>query len=267
MSDRVASIALSLLFLTCTIPIVVVLTWFARHGLTMSQLGLAAPMNEVLKDFVGPVATIIAAITAAGVAFLFGRAQRDIAKAQADTAAQMLHVSQQHVVLDLFDRRWAIVADLKSAIRAISRSGRVDPDSERTFLAATDRAAFLFGSEVTDYLDAVAFAMVRLSSAADDLNSANLELVHRAAAERRDKAFEMISNFHREFGSLVAPYMAMAMQLPADECSAMPFRFDPADQPRPTTAAIQLDKHEGASSNGEKLGSKAERVPGRTIVP
>lgn len=47
--------------------------------------------------------------------------QRDIAKAQADTAAQMLRVSQQHVVLDLFDRRWAIVAALKSAIRAISR--------------------------------------------------------------------------------------------------------------------------------------------------
>ena len=67
--------------------------------------------------------------------------------------------------------------------------------------------------------------MVRLSSAADDLNSANLELVHRAAAERRDKAFEMISNFHREFGSLVAPYMAMAMQLPADVRSdAPPFR-------------------------------------------
>jgi type IV secretory pathway VirB2 component (pilin) len=232
MSDRVASIALSVLVLACTILTVVVFTWFAQHGLTMPQLGLASPMYEVFKDFAGSVATIIAAITVGGVAFLFGRAQRDIAKAQADTAAQMLRISQQHVVLDLFDRRWAIVADLKSAIREISRSGRVDPDSERTFLAATDRAAFLFGSDVTDYLDAVAFAMVRHSSAANDLNSANLELVHRAAAERRDRAFEMISNFHREFGSLAAPYMAMAMQLPADECAAMSHRFDPTDQQR-----------------------------------
>jgi hypothetical protein len=45
-------------------------------------------MYEFLKDFAGPVATIIASIAAAGITFYFASRQARIAQQQADTARQ-----------------------------------------------------------------------------------------------------------------------------------------------------------------------------------
>lgn len=112
----------------------------------------------MLKDFAGPVATIIAATVAAYFAYRFGSAHA--------------HNAQQTLVLSLFDKRWEVANELRSAMAAIGRTGRVDPDSQRSFLMAAHRARFLFGPEVTHYLENVRSAMVEHGTATDILTQA-----------------------------------------------------------------------------------------------
>ena len=59
-------------------------------------------MYSVIKDFAGPVATVIAAAAASYVAYHFSRAQLD--------------ATNKRLVLDLFDRRWEVVQELRVAI-------------------------------------------------------------------------------------------------------------------------------------------------------
>ena len=66
--------------------------WFSTH-------------YEMLKDFAGPIATVIAAFTAAGIAWRFGRVQADIAAQQASTAALQAELANVRLQHDLYDRR------------------------------------------------------------------------------------------------------------------------------------------------------------------
>jgi len=50
-------------------------------------------MYDLLKDFAGPVVTIIASFTAAGITFYFASRQAQIAQQQAVTAKQQANLT------------------------------------------------------------------------------------------------------------------------------------------------------------------------------
>ncbi|MGA7657441.1 MAG: hypothetical protein WCA96_11750, partial [Methylocella sp.] len=58
-------------------------------------------MYQLFKDFAGPIATIIASLAAAFVAWQLGRTQADISKSQ-------LRTSREKLRLDLFEKRYAV---------------------------------------------------------------------------------------------------------------------------------------------------------------
>jgi len=64
-------------------------------------------MYEILKDF-GPVATIIASITAALITWRFASWQARIAQQQADTARQQANTAFDQLRYNLFEKRFAI---------------------------------------------------------------------------------------------------------------------------------------------------------------
>ena len=65
----------------------------------------------------GPIATVIAALTAGGIAIWLGRAQVTTARLQAKTA-------NDKIVLDLFDRRLKIYSDARAVIGRTTGSGQ-----------------------------------------------------------------------------------------------------------------------------------------------
>jgi hypothetical protein len=115
--------------------------------------------------------------------------------------------ARQKVVLDLFDKRFAVYDELRNAIdRNLTQpSGNFEEIAK--FAGAAARAQFLFGPDVTDFLE----------SRRKDLASDIYEFRHRPGTvpeerrqEREDQVVartDRLSSFSRDFDVLVAPYM------------------------------------------------------------
>jgi hypothetical protein len=112
--------------------------------------------------------------------------------------------AREKVLLDLFDKRFAIYDELRAVVAKHLQTGISQTDTF-DFARAAQRAKFLFGPEVQNFLDQ------RLK----DLNAEVLERVRnpQSIEERRD-ALETIqlarlnrlSDFPRALDALVAPY-------------------------------------------------------------
>jgi hypothetical protein len=93
-----------------------------------------------LKDFAGPVATIIASLAAVTVTGYFARRQWRTAK--------------DKLLLDLFDKRLAVYEELRQAFMRC-REGN-DQNAALEFKEAISRARFFFDTQVTFFLDQTA---------------------------------------------------------------------------------------------------------------
>ena len=156
-------------------------------------------MYSMLKDFAGPFATVVAAAAASFLVFYFNRGQ--------------LRIAEQRLVLDVFDRRWAIVDELRSAISEVIRDGAVPSEAYKRYVRASLRSAFLFGPEVTDYLETVRVDLTRLIAVRGPLGSDSDE--RRAkAADAEAEIFMRITQFYENHDALIRPYMAMHQKLP-----------------------------------------------------
>jgi len=139
----------------------------------------------IFRDFAGPVATVIAASAAA----YFAR--------------QQWKTAQEKVRLDLFDRRFTIYRELRAGV---SRARGGDQGAVLGFHSATSQAQFLFGPEVTSFLEGtardLAADLVQWQSprpaSAEQQEAASNKLVARA---------NRLDAFFNELDMLVGPYM------------------------------------------------------------
>src|SRR5712671_4630386 len=103
-------------------------------------------MYEIFKDFAGPVATIIASVTAAGITFYFASRQARIAQQQADTAKQQTNTVLDPLRYNRFEKRYAVYSTAKDMITYIVNQGNTnDVDASFTiaqYFNALDEARF-----------------------------------------------------------------------------------------------------------------------------
>ena len=170
---------------------------------------------EAFRDFAGPIATIIAATAAAFVTYRLGTNQVSIAREQARFAKANSRLAQQKLVLDLFDKRWTITTELRETVAEVLTQGHVGEHAWRKFHLAGERAAFLFGPEVTTYLAVIRASLSRHKAAEAFRDSDNDEKRSRAA-DQLFKEFEIIQEFYTSFDVLIAPYMQMHDKVPSD---------------------------------------------------
>lgn len=114
--------------------------------------------------------------------------------------------AHQRAVLDLFDKRWTVLSELRAAVRTVTQENNtVSRETRQVFAAARARAAFLFGPEVTEYLTTILDAMGRLG-----------RWEARTDAEKtiKQQAITEISEFHERSNKLVTPYMRMHQKAP-----------------------------------------------------
>ena len=105
-------------------------------------------MYSFFKDFAGPLATLLAAITAVVVTVLFNLQQLRIARSQRDIAHDKLK-------FDLFNNRYAIYEAAKSLIEYVSFISdieKTDANRIRTLYVTLDEARFYFPSDICKHL-------------------------------------------------------------------------------------------------------------------
>jgi hypothetical protein len=173
-----------------------------------------ATLLDLLRDFAGPVATIVAAGAATLVTYRLGSNQVGIAREQARFAKANSRSTQQKLILDLFDKRWSIVTELREVIGEVLRTGNVSHEVSVKFYLAADRAAFLFGPEITSYLAKVRASLSKHKAAQADIES-EIDTRRSKAADIQYREFEVIQGFNPSFDPLIAPYMQMHDKVPS----------------------------------------------------
>jgi hypothetical protein len=103
----------------------------------------------LIKDFAGPVAAIIASSVAGGIAYTFGKAQKQIASSQRDIAFDKLK-------FDLFRNRYEVYEAAKALIEHVSLVSDIqkcDPTKVRSLYIKLDEARFYFPPNICAFLD------------------------------------------------------------------------------------------------------------------
>lgn len=101
-----------------------------------------------LRDFAGPVATVLAALGAFYLGWRFGTLQAKATKAQADIALDKLK-------FDLFEKRYEIYSAAKTLIEKVIhvRSlDKCDPDEIRSLHVKIDESRFFFPPDIQMHL-------------------------------------------------------------------------------------------------------------------
>jgi hypothetical protein len=153
----------------------------------------------VMKDFAAPVATIIAAFSAVGVTGYFAFRQWQTAREQSQTARKKL-------LLDLFDKRFAVYDELRSAMSRHLGSS-TDQTAFLEFARASSRAGFVFGPEVQTFLEDRRNDLDR-GTTLRSLVSQPIPEGREAAAAELAALLRRLADFFRDFDQLVAPYMS-----------------------------------------------------------
>jgi hypothetical protein len=146
-------------------------------------------LHSIFKDFAGPVATVIAA---AAAAYFANRQWR---------------TAQENTLLNLFDRRFAVYEEIRAVVTRYKQHG-IDEDAYARFLTGASRAQFLFGPEITKFLEAIKEDLARemAASTIDPRTRAPPEKFETVSAEWVERR-ERLGAFPKEFDRKVSSYL------------------------------------------------------------
>lgn len=159
-------------------------------------------MHEILKDFAGPIATIIASITAAFITWYFASRQAQIAAQQAHTAKQQADTALDQLRYNLFEKRYAIYKDIQELIRLLINKSH-SPDFNAfdviPHYVVMSEARFFFPGEIFAWIqelekDCQSFLVSRPS------RSTNPKAFAEKSQRLVDKMNEMPQRFQQELG-------------------------------------------------------------------
>ena len=109
-------------------------------------------MYQIVKDFAGPVATIIASITAAFITWRFASWQARIAQQQADTAKQQANTAFDQLRYNLFEKRFAIYNTARELVALVVNESNVQGSDVMPLHAKLNEADFFFSKDICDWL-------------------------------------------------------------------------------------------------------------------
>jgi hypothetical protein len=121
--------------------------------------------------------------------------------------------AHHRIVLDLFDKRFATYEELRKVISEQQTSGAVSNEMLFAYIRATNRARFLFGPEVTSYLDARYKDLVKASLLFTQARTPSPELDRERQADATAALLDRLTDFHKETERLFGPYMRLHQKL------------------------------------------------------
>ena len=145
-------------------------------------------------QFIQPVATAILGIGAAILGYYQWR------------------TAHNRLVLDLFERRMKVYDNIRGVLVDVLRFGArgATLDLHRSFVVAATDAQFLFGAEVTEYLDNFGSTLLRMrfdEKKLSDENFNNVDLEHQSTLVEAN--MKKIAAFYIEFPAIISKYVKM----------------------------------------------------------
>jgi hypothetical protein len=121
--------------------------------------------------------------------------------------------AHQRAVLDLFEKRYELYTAVRSVIAEVIAHGRADNKIQFDYLRAIERAPFLFGPEVTAYLDSLYRLLVAQGHAETMMKTESAE-EHAKWISKQHECFLKVAEFYQRSEPLVQPYMRMHQKAP-----------------------------------------------------
>jgi type II secretory pathway pseudopilin PulG len=109
-------------------------------------------MYEIVKDFAGPVATIIASIAVALITWRFASWQARIAQQQADTAKQQATTAFDQLRYNLFEKRFAIYNTARELVALVVNKSNAQGSDVVPLHAKLNEAEFFFSKDICNWL-------------------------------------------------------------------------------------------------------------------
>ena len=141
-----------------------------------------------------------------------------IAAATVSIAFFQWRTAQQKVVIDVFEERYKIYQQLRTAVSDYLQTLVFQLEARRNFFEAMSRARYYFGAEVDSYL----------TSILRDINTAHLfdRYAERPSAKIDDQVDRLnrINAFYTEIDKMFVPYMRIDQKMPLWWWSALKLR-------------------------------------------
>lgn len=112
--------------------------------------------------------------------------------------------AHQKVMLDLFDRRLAVYSTIRKALSGVNTSGLVTDDTQRLLLEAENQAAFLFGTDIQNYIQELWYLCVRYRAHYPKNGNKSADF-----ANVYEDLMTEVGNFYQTGTERFAPYMRM----------------------------------------------------------
>lgn len=122
--------------------------------------------------------------------------------------------AQQKVVLELFDRRYAIYLDIRAAVACVTGSGAADLETEIKVAEALEKARFFFETDVIEYLERFVDAIRDLSCYGQEVAGVQSSDDKAALLKKSRAAKQKIEQFRADAPLLFAPYMRLDQRMP-----------------------------------------------------
>jgi hypothetical protein len=119
------------------------------------------------------------------------------------------------LVMDLFEKRFALYKNAHAAIAPITRSGRATDEDLRKFDEFMGQALFLFGADVEAYLRGLRENIIQLCFHCSMIGDLGEEPDPERGKERlihvqgKAEAFKLVMAFYDVFPKLCSPYMKL----------------------------------------------------------
>jgi hypothetical protein len=125
------------------------------------------------------------------------------------------HTARSKLVLDLFNQRLEVYNNVSAVMGRVMREGTATTEDTIDVARQGDKARFLFGDDVRDYLKALQKVFAQLGYCRSVIAQHKGDDDYQKAVEHefRVKA-EIIIPFYDDFGKLLEPYMGMHQKKP-----------------------------------------------------
>jgi len=138
-----------------------------------------------------------------------------IALLAASVAWAQWHTARSKLVLDLFNLRLAVYNALLTIMGRVTREGTATTSDIVDVARQGDRAAFLFGDDVSDYLASLQKGLVNLARCRRIISQMNGDAEYQQAVDEEAHLLnEHVATFYEKFGRLLRPYMRMHHKKP-----------------------------------------------------
>lgn len=129
-------------------------------------------------------------------------------------ALRQWSTAQSKLVLDLFEKRFQLFADLQSLISEMGRDAKARGEKEIEFKKLVQQARFLFGSEFLAHLYRAQESLLDIGRAEVQMDSTTISDEEKARHKARsDKGYEFLLDSIETFPRLAEPYLRMNQRL------------------------------------------------------